>query len=51
MPTWQILVSLAGIAAMVLVVAWLAGKIYRIGILSTGTKPSFRELGRWLRAA
>ncbi|HEU0014372.1 MAG TPA: ABC transporter permease [Longimicrobium sp.] len=50
-PTWQILVSLAGIAVTVLVTAWLAGKIYRVGILSTGTKPSLRELGRWLRAA
>jgi len=50
-PTWQILASLGGIAVMVLVVAWLAGKIYRVGILSTGTKPTLRELGRWLRAA
>lgn len=32
-------------------VVWLAGKIYRVGILSTGKKPSFGELIRWLRMA
>ncbi len=50
-PGWQIAASLAGVLVTVFVVAWLAGKIYRVGILSTGTKPSLRELGRWLRAA
>lgn len=50
-PAWQLLASLAATLATVLLVAWIAGKIYRIGILSTGKKPSLRELGRWLRAA
>jgi len=50
-PTWQIAASLACTMLAVVVVAWLAGKIYRIGILSTGKKPSLRELGHWLRAA
>lgn len=50
-PAWQIAVSLAATLVAVVVVAWVAGKIYRIGILSTGKKPSLRELGHWLRAA
>jgi ABC-2 type transport system permease protein len=50
-PGWQIAASLAGVLVTVFAVAWLAGKIYRVGILSTGKKPSLRELGRWLRAA
>lgn len=50
-PAWQIGVSLLGTFLAVLLVAWIAGKIYRIGILSTGKKPSLRELGHWLRAA
>ncbi len=50
-PAWQIVASLAGTLLAVLLMAWLAGKIYRIGILSTGKKPSLRELGHWLRAA
>jgi ABC-2 type transport system permease protein len=50
-PAWQIGVSLLGTLAAVVVVSWIAGKIYRIGILSTGKKPSLRELGHWIRAA
>jgi ABC-2 type transport system permease protein len=50
-PGWQIAASLAGIVVTVALVAWLAGKIYRVGILSTGKKPTVRELVRWLRMA
>ncbi len=32
-----------------LAVTWLAGRIYRIGILSYGKKPSLRELWVWVR--
>jgi ABC-2 type transport system permease protein len=28
---------------------WLAAKIYRLGILLTGKRPSLREVVRWLR--
>jgi ABC-2 type transport system permease protein len=50
-PGWQIAASLVLTLLAVVVMAWVAGKIYRIGILSTGKKPSLRELGHWLRAA
>lgn len=50
-PGWQISASLAGIVVTVVLVAWLAGKVYRVGILSTGKKPTMRELIRWLRMA
>lgn len=50
-PATQIFASLAGLAVTVLIVAWIAGKIYRVGILSTGKRPSLAELGRWLRTA
>jgi ABC-2 type transport system permease protein len=50
-PPLQIAASLALLAATVLAVAWIAGKIYRVGILSTGKKPTLRELAQWLRMA
>jgi ABC-2 type transport system permease protein len=50
-PPVQIVASLALLVATVLAVAWVAGKIYRVGILSTGKKPTLKELGQWLRMA
>jgi ABC-2 type transport system permease protein len=50
-PPLQIAASMIGMLVAVFVVAWVAGKIYRVGILSTGKKPSLPELMRWLRAA
>jgi len=44
-----VLGSLAILAVAVVFVTWLAGKIYRVGILSTGTRPSLGELVRWIR--
>jgi ABC-2 type transport system permease protein len=32
------------------VVALAAARIYRIGILMYGKRPSLKELGRWLRS-
>lgn len=50
-PLPEVLGSLAIMAVTTLVVGWAAGKIYRIGILSTGQKASLRDMVRWLRMA
>jgi ABC-2 type transport system permease protein len=34
-----------------LIIAWLAGRIYRVGILMYGKKPSIKELIHWVRTA
>lgn len=50
-PVGEVLLSLALLVATLFVVAWVAGKIYRIGILSTGRRPTMRELVGWVRAS
>ncbi|HST59629.1 MAG TPA: ABC transporter permease, partial [Longimicrobium sp.] len=50
-PAVEVLASLGLLVLGTAAVLWLAGKIYRVGILSTGKKPTLRELVRWLRMA
>ncbi len=47
-PWWQIALSLALLGAAILAVLWLAARIYRVGILMYGKKPTFPELVRWV---
>ena len=47
-PTWQIIVSMLVLIASIVGVIWLAGRIYRTGILMYGKKPTYKELGKWL---
>ncbi|MDT8414903.1 MAG: ABC transporter permease [Flavobacteriaceae bacterium] len=48
-PWWQWVISLLLLFGTFLIVVWFAGKIYRVGILMYGKKPSYRELIRWLK--
>lgn len=48
-PFWQVIVSLAILFGTFFLVVWMAAKIYRIGILMYGKKPSWKELYKWLR--
>ncbi len=50
-PVWQIALSFALMALALLVIAWLAGRIYKVGILMTGKRPTLPELWRWVREA
>jgi ABC-2 type transport system permease protein len=50
-PQIELALSLALLVIGIAVVAWIAGKIYRVGILSTGKRPSLPELARWIRSA
>jgi len=47
-PVWQILLSVAILAATSIFFVWLSARIYRVGILMYGKKVSFRELGKWI---
>ncbi|MEP3211349.1 MAG: ABC transporter permease [Maribacter sp.] len=48
-PIWQLLTSIALLIGTFIGIVWLAAKIYRIGILMYGKKPSYKELFKWLR--
>jgi ABC-2 type transport system permease protein len=47
-PWWEIVVSLSLLFLSFIVTTWLAGKIYRTGILMYGKKTGWREIGKWL---
>jgi len=50
-PVWQIALSFVLMAGAVFAVAWLAGRIYKVGLLMTGKRPTLPELLRWVREA
>jgi ABC-2 type transport system permease protein len=50
-PAGEVLISSLVLLATLLAITWVAGKIYRIGILSTGKRPGLVELYRWVRTA
>lgn len=48
-PIWQIALSILILFATFLAVVWFASKIYRVGILMYGKKPTWKELYKWLK--
>ncbi len=50
-PLWQVALSVALMVAAIFFMAWLVGKVYRVGILMHGSKPKIGDLVRWVREA
>ncbi len=48
-PPIQIAISIVLLIAMFLLVVLFAAKIYRVGILMYGKKPTYKELFKWMR--
>jgi ABC-2 type transport system permease protein len=46
-PTWQVWTGLAGVLVTTAFTLWIAGRIFRVGILMQGKLPSFAEILRW----
>ncbi len=46
---WQIIISMVLLVATFIGTTWLAGKIYRTGILMHGKKITWKELAKWLK--
>lgn len=47
-PAWQLALSMLLLIGTFVATTWLAGRIYRTGILMYGKKVNWKELGRWL---
>lgn len=48
---YELTATLVGLLAGCVLATWLAARIYRVGMLMYGKRPSFRELARWVRRA
>jgi ABC-2 type transport system permease protein len=48
-PWYEVLLSLVLLFASFIGTVWIAGRIYRVGILMYGKKPTFAELFKWIR--
>ena len=50
-PWYEVALSLGGLALACVAAIWVSARIYRVGLLMYGKKPSFAELARWVRYA
>jgi ABC-2 type transport system permease protein len=50
-PLWQLLTAYALCSAAIAVMIWLCARVYRVGILMYGKKPTLQEIWRWVRYA
>ena len=47
-PNWEIALSFTLLVLGFLGASWFAGKVYRVGILMYGKKPTWREISKWV---
>jgi ABC-2 type transport system permease protein len=46
-PTWQLILSMGLLIGGFIFTTWIAGRIYRVGILMTGTKVNWKVMAKW----
>lgn len=46
---WEITISMLLLILTFIVIVWVAAKIYRVGILMYGKKPTYKDLWKWIR--
>jgi ABC-2 type transport system permease protein len=46
-PDWELALSMFLLIGGFLLTTWIAGRIYRVGILMTGTKVNYKVLAKW----
>ena len=50
-PWWELAASLGGVGLAAIAAIWISARIYRVGLLMYGKRPSYKELARWVRYA
>ena len=48
-PLWQELLSVGLLFATAILFVWISARIYRIGILMYGKKPTLKDMLKWMR--
>lgn len=48
-PIWELIASIVILVLTFIAIVWLAAKIYKVGILMYGKKPTYKELYKWLK--
>jgi ABC-2 type transport system permease protein len=46
---WEVALSLVLTCASICVIVWITSRIYRVGVLMYGKRPSLREIMRWMK--
>ena len=46
-PTWQLILSMISLIGGFIFTTWVAGRIYRVGILMHGTKINYKVMAKW----
>jgi ABC-2 type transport system permease protein len=50
-PWYELAISFGGLAIACVAAIWVSARIYRVGLLMYGKRPSFGELARWVKQA
>ena len=50
-PVWQVATGYALSLGLIALELWVAARIYRVGILMYGKRPTIQELAKWVRYA
>ena len=48
-PTWQVAVSLVVLFISFIAMTWVAARIFRVGVFMHGKKPTWKDLGAWIK--
>jgi len=48
-PVWEIAVSIVVLYISFLLMTWVAARIFRVGVYMHGKKPSWKDLGQWIK--